>query len=75
MQIDSSEKLGKFIKSLRKELGITQKDLALAAGSGLRFIIDLEKGKITCQLGKALKILQILGVKLECIPPVDLKDI
>ena len=75
MQIDSSEKLGKFIKSLRKALGITQKDLALAAGSGLRFIIDLEKGKITCQLGKALKILQILGVKLECIPPVDLKDI
>ena len=75
MQIDSSEKLGKFIKILRKELGITQKDLALAAGSGLRFIIDLEKGKITCQLGKALKILQILGVKLECIPPVDLKDI
>jgi hypothetical protein len=37
----------------------------MASGSGLRFIVDLEKGKPTCQLGKALEIVRVLGMKLE----------
>ena len=45
-------------------MGVTQKDLALTSGTGLRFIIDLEKGKPTCQIGKALTILQTLGIEL-----------
>jgi transcriptional regulator with XRE-family HTH domain len=40
------------IRATRKRLGVTQKDLALTTGTGLRFIIDLEKGKETCELGK-----------------------
>jgi hypothetical protein len=55
-------------------LNITQKDLAMTSGTGLRFIIDLEKGKPTCQLEKVLTILHMLGIKLNINPPVDLES-
>lgn len=61
--------LGKIVRDTRKKLGVTQKDLALTSGTGLRFVIDLEKGKETCQIGKALTILQTLGIKLVLTPP------
>jgi y4mF family transcriptional regulator len=61
--------LGKIVRDTRKKLGVTQKDLALTSGTGLRFIIDFEKGKETCQIGKALTILQTLGIKLVLTPP------
>jgi HTH-type transcriptional regulator / antitoxin HipB len=61
--------LGKIVRDTRKKLGVTQKDLALTSGTGLRFVIDLEKGKETCQIGKALTILQTLGIKLALTPP------
>ena len=48
---------------------MTQRDLAMTSGTGLRFIIDLEKGKPTCQLGKALEIVRALGLNLEICEP------
>ena len=65
----TSKDLGKIVRDTRKKLGVTQKDLALTSGTGLRFVIDLEKGKETCQIGKALTILQTLGIKLVLTPP------
>jgi predicted transcriptional regulator len=50
-------------------LGVTQKDLALTSGTGLRFVIDLEKGKETCQIGKVLTVLQTLGIQIALTPP------
>jgi predicted transcriptional regulator len=50
-------------------LGVTQKDLALTSGTGLRFVIDLEKGKETCQIGKVLTVLQTLGIRIALTPP------
>jgi HTH-type transcriptional regulator/antitoxin HipB len=64
--------IGKLIRSTRKRLGVTQKDLALTSGTGLRFVIDLEKGKETCEIGKALTVLQTLGIKLTLTPPTAL---
>jgi HTH-type transcriptional regulator / antitoxin HipB len=61
--------IGKLVRGTRKKLGVTQKDLALTSGTGIRFIIDLEKGKETCQLGKALAILNTLGIKMTLAPP------
>lgn len=61
--------LGKLIKETRTGLGLTQEKLALASGVGLRFIIELEKGKPTCQLGKTLTVLNTLGVKIALTPP------
>ncbi len=61
--------IGQLIRSTRKALGVTQRDLAMTAGTGLRFIIDLEKGKPTCHLGKALAVLRTLGIKINLTPP------
>jgi y4mF family transcriptional regulator len=61
--------IGKLIRDTRKKLGVTQKDLALTSGTGMRFIVDLEKGKETCQIGKTLAILNTLGIKIALTPP------
>ncbi len=67
------EQIAHIVKKTRKQLGVTQKDLALTSGTGLRFIIDLEKGKPTCQIGKVLVVLHTLGIKLEIMPPTQEK--
>ena len=69
----TSQQIGDLIKQTRKSLGVTQKDLALTSGTGLRFIVDLEKGKETCEIGKALTILRTLGIKLTLTPPAAAK--
>jgi len=61
--------IGEVIRDTRRSLDVTQKDLALTSGTGLRFIIDLEKGKETCEIGKALRVLQTLGIKMKLTPP------
>jgi HTH-type transcriptional regulator/antitoxin HipB len=61
--------IGQIVRESRKRLGVTQRDLALTSGTGLRFIIDLEKGKKTCQIGKVLTVLQTLGVRIALTQP------
>lgn len=61
----TTEELGAAIRRRRREAGITQRELALAAGTGLRFVGELEAGKPGCQLGKALDVLHALGLRLE----------
>ena len=59
-----------MIREARKRLRVTQKTLALTSGTGLRFIIELEKGKETCEIGKTLTVLNTLGIKMTLTPPV-----
>jgi len=66
--IKDSVELGALIRKRRKELKVTQKDLALICGAGLRFIIELEKGKATCQTEKMLKVLSALGLTVTVLP-------
>lgn len=61
--------IGKLVRETRKGLGVTQKALALTSGTGLRFIIELERGKETAEIGKVLTILQTLGIQLTLTPP------
>lgn len=65
------EQIGKLVRGTRKQLGVMQKDLALTSGTGLRFIIDLEKGKPTCQLGKVLTVLHTLGIQVSLTAPLQ----
>jgi y4mF family transcriptional regulator len=65
MSLANTKAFGARLRQKRKSLGVTQKDLAMASGTGLRLIIDLEKGKPTCQIGKALAVAQALGLKIE----------
>ena len=66
----TAKHIGEIVKKTRKALGVTQKDLALTSGTGLRFIIELEQGKPTCQLEKALTVLSTLGIRMELVPPL-----
>lgn len=65
----TAQEIGELVREGRKRLGVTQRDLALTSGTGLRFIIELEKGKETCQIGKVLTVLQTLGIKMRLTPP------
>lgn len=57
----TSQQFGQTIQAFRRRQGITQRDLALVINSGERFIVELEGGKATCQLGKALAAAQAVG--------------
>lgn len=63
------EELGRTVKKARKAMGLTQADLALTSGTGMRFISDLENGKPTCQIGKTLTVLKTLGLRLTLSSP------
>lgn len=67
--IESPAVLGQTIRAMRKRASIRQADLAVAAGTNVRFIVDLEKGKPTCQLGKVLDVLNALGAGLQLTEP------
>ena len=67
----TSKYIGELVKGARKSMGITQKGLALTAGTGIRFIIELERGKETCQLGKVLQVLRTLGIKINFTTPTS----
>ena len=69
--INSSKALGRKIRQLRREQGVTQAQLAGLANTGIRFVSDLENGKETCQLGKMLRVLSTLGVDLDIRSPYD----
>ena len=59
-----NEKLVQFVKQRRKLLGLTQEELAAKAGVGLRFIRDLEQGKITLRMDKVNQVLALFGHEL-----------
>lgn len=56
-----------FVKQKRKELKLTQEDLALNAGVGLRFVRDLEQGKKTLRLDKVNDVLALFGKEVGVI--------
>ncbi len=60
---DAARAFGLLTRSRRKALNMTQDQLALATGVGRRFLIDLEAGKTTCQLGLSLVVAQALGLR------------
>jgi len=66
--MDTAIQFGAAVAAARKKLGITQRDLALAINSGERFIVDLEAGKPTAQLGKALAAAKAVGLRLALQP-------
>lgn len=63
--IKTAKEFGQMVARARKALGITQRELALAINAGERFIVELEAGKPTAQLGKALAAARAAGVRLE----------
>lgn len=62
MKITDAKSFGEEIRRRRKELQYTQADLAQFSGFSVSFISDLERGKATAELGKALYMANILGM-------------
>lgn len=62
--LQTAADFGAAVAGARKALGLTQRDLALAAGVGERFVVELEAGKPTAQLGRALRVAQAVGLRL-----------
>lgn len=60
-----------FIKERRKQLKLTQPELAERAGVGLRFVRELEQGKQTVQLDKVNQVLALFGSELGVIPKTE----
>ena len=56
--------IGTAIRHKRRAIGMRQSELAALAGVGTRFLSELENGKTTAEIGKALRVLQRLGLDL-----------
>ena len=61
--------LGKTVRSARRAAGLRQDELAGAANVGVRFVIELEAGKPTAQLGKTFAVLDALGCRVSIEAP------
>jgi HTH-type transcriptional regulator / antitoxin HipB len=61
---EAASAFGSLIRSRRRAMKMHQDQLALATGVGRRFLIDLEAGKPSCQLGRSLLVAQALGFEL-----------
>lgn len=70
MILRTAQDFGCLIKTTRKQSKLTQAQLAAASGVGIRYVRELENGKPSCQLGKALLIANMLGIKLDVILPI-----
>jgi y4mF family transcriptional regulator len=66
-----SASIGIFIKEKRKQLKLTQPELAERAGVGLRFVRELEQGKQTVQLDKVNQVLSLFGSELGVIQKTE----
>ena len=62
MNVVSSADFGLALRARRKELGYTQAMLAEFTGFSVSFLSDLENGKPTAELGKALYLANLLGL-------------
>lgn len=56
--------VSEFIKQKRKQLKLTQPDLAARAGVGLRFVRELEQGKESVRLDKVNQVLALFGSEI-----------
>jgi y4mF family transcriptional regulator len=60
--------LSKTIKAKRKENGLTQEDLSLKSGLGLRLIREIEQGKTSMRMDKVNQLLALFGMELVPAP-------
>jgi y4mF family transcriptional regulator len=69
VQIENVVDLGAAVRRARRSCGLRQEDVALAAGTGVRFVVDLERGKPTAQIAETLRVLHVVGLHVELAGP------
>jgi len=71
IKINNPKELGQHLLKERKRLELTQKEISEFSDVGRKFIIELEKGKATAQLGKVFELLNSLGLELHLVKRGD----
>jgi y4mF family transcriptional regulator len=64
ISVSTPEELGAALRQIRKARGLRLEDLALAAGVGVRFVSELERGKPTVRLAETLRVASALGAQI-----------
>jgi HTH-type transcriptional regulator / antitoxin HipB len=67
--ITNATGLGTAVRAARKARGLRLEDVALAAGVGMRFLSELERGKASVRLEETLRVLAALGLQLKLEDP------
>lgn len=68
VKISNLAELGRLIHDERKRQGLTLMTLAGLAGVGYRFVVEIEKGKPSAEIGKVLHVMATLGIDLTAQP-------
>lgn len=68
LTVDTPADLGAAIRQARKAQGLRLDEVALAAGVGIRFLSELERGKPTVRLEETLRVLAAVGLRLRVEP-------
>lgn len=66
--VSTVKEFGERIRAKRKQLGLTQEHVAGLSGIGARYLSELERGKETVEMGKALRVANSLGLQLTVQP-------
>lgn len=66
-KINNSKELGQYLLKERKNLKLTQKEISEFTDVGRKFVLELEKGKATAQIGKIFEVLNGLGLEFHLI--------
>lgn len=69
--IRTMERFGDIVRRARRRQRLTQTELAVRAGTGRRFVSDVEAGKPTVEFERLMKLCRSLGITLFAIEPDD----
>ncbi len=68
MIVQSVADIGKRVREARRKMGMTQQRFADLAGVGRRFLLELEQGKATLEIGRVLAVCRAAGIKIRIDP-------
>lgn len=69
--VKDSKQLGQLARVIRKAQGLDQVAAAGLSANGTTFLSDFENGKATVELGRVLRVLDILGIRLQIDLPLE----
>ncbi len=66
--LSSADELGETLRAARIRKGMSQQEVALAAGVGRRFVSELEGGKATAEIGRVFAVCRVVGLAIVTVP-------
>ena len=66
--------IGQRVRQIRKEQGVSQETLAGLAGTGPRYVSELERGKETIRLKELTKLLDAMGAGIYIMTESEIEE-